>query len=70
MKHKKNQKISEKKWHDGGTVRYEFIDKARSGILKNSEMDAISIRQILADYKRLKELLNSILGRIVKLAIN
>ncbi|WP_371804107.1 hypothetical protein [Candidatus Lokiarchaeum ossiferum] len=49
------------KWNE--TNADEFIDKARNGILKNAEMDAISIRQILADYKRLKELLTSILVR-------
>ncbi len=39
----------------------DFIDKARSGVLENAEMDAISLKQITADYQRLKNLLNSIL---------
>ena len=39
----------------------DFIEKARSGVLENAEMDAISLKQIEADYQRLKDLLNSIL---------
>ena len=35
----------------------DFITKARSGELENAEMDAISIRQLLADYNRLKKLM-------------
>lgn len=39
----------------------DFMDKARKGVLPDAEMDAMSIRQILADYRRLKDLLSSIL---------
>ncbi len=39
----------------------DFMDKARKGVLPDAEIDAISIRQILADYRRLKDLLSSIL---------
>ncbi|TFF88959.1 MAG: hypothetical protein EU550_00190 [Promethearchaeota archaeon] len=46
------------KWEEDNTD--DFISKAKSGTLENAEMDAISVRQILADYKRLKDLLESI----------
>ena len=45
------------KWKEDNSD--DFISKARSGELKNAEMDAISIRQLLADYIRLKELYDS-----------
>ncbi|MEE9378209.1 MAG: hypothetical protein V3V33_09245 [Candidatus Lokiarchaeia archaeon] len=38
----------------------DFISKTKSGVLKNGEMDAISMRQLLANYQKLKELLDSI----------
>ncbi|MGV9173616.1 MAG: hypothetical protein ACOC44_17345 [Promethearchaeia archaeon] len=38
----------------------DFIVKARRGILENAEMDAITIRQLVADYHRLKKLLESV----------
>jgi 6-phosphogluconate dehydrogenase len=47
-----------KKWNEDNTD--DFISKAKKGILENAEMDAISIRQLVADYKRLKKLLESI----------
>lgn len=46
------------KW---GEENYEdFVSKARQGILENAEMDAISIRQLVADLERLQALLDSI----------
>ena len=38
------------KWGEDNTD--DFITKAKSGILNNAEMDAISIRQLIIDYKR------------------
>ena len=46
------------KWNEDNTD--DFISKAKSGILNNAEMDAISMRQLVADYQKLKELLDSI----------
>ncbi|MBD3213206.1 MAG: hypothetical protein GF311_11420 [Candidatus Lokiarchaeota archaeon] len=46
------------KWEEDNTD--DFISKAKSGTLENAEMDAILMRQLLADYKRLKDLLESI----------
>ena len=48
------------KW--GEELVEDFISKARSGKLENAEMDAITIRQLLADYNRLKELLDSVIS--------
>jgi len=47
-----------KKWNEDNTD--DFISKAKKRILENAEMDAISIRQLVADYKRFKKLLESI----------
>ena len=46
------------KWKEDNTD--DFISKAKSGILNNAEMDAISMRQLVVDYQKLKELLDSI----------
>lgn len=46
------------KWKEENTD--DFISKAKEGILEDAEMDAISIRQLVADYNRLKALLDSI----------
>jgi hypothetical protein len=46
------------KWDEDNTD--DFISKAKSDTLENAEMDAISVRQLVADYKRLKDLLESI----------
>ncbi|TXT59551.1 MAG: hypothetical protein BAJALOKI3v1_1050001 [Promethearchaeota archaeon] len=46
------------KWEENNSD--DFISKAKSGALENAEMDAISVRQLVADYKRLKDLLESI----------
>ena len=46
------------KWDQENTD--DFISKAKSGLLENAEMDAITMRQLILDYERLKELLDSI----------
>lgn len=46
------------KWGEDNTD--DFILKAKKGIFENVEIDTISIRQLVADYKRLKDLLESI----------
>ncbi len=46
------------KWEEDNTD--DFISKAKSGTLENAEMDAISVRQLVGDYRRLKDLLESI----------
>jgi hypothetical protein len=38
----------------------EFVQKARTGELSEAEMDAITIRQLVLDHKRLQELLDSV----------
>jgi len=48
------------KWNENNTD--DFISKARSGLLENAEMDAISIRQLVVDYKKLKNLFDSIIS--------
>lgn len=48
------------KWNEENSD--DFISKARSGELKDAEMDAISIRQLLADHYRLKALYDSIIS--------
>ncbi len=54
----KNIDLILEKWKEDTTD--EFIKKGRTGELENAEMDAISVRQMLADYKRLRKLLDSI----------
>jgi len=46
------------KWGEDNTD--DFISKAKSGALENAEMDAITIRQLILDFNRLKELLDSV----------
>lgn len=46
------------KWEENNTD--DFIKKARTGELEEAEMDAITIKQLLADHERLNELLSSI----------
>ena len=46
------------KWSEDNTD--DFISKAKSGDLENAEMDAITIRQLLADYDKLKKLFQSV----------
>jgi hypothetical protein len=46
------------KWDQDNTE--DFIKRTKSGELEDAEMDAISLRQLDADYHRLKQLLFSI----------
>ncbi|TFG26907.1 MAG: hypothetical protein EU532_08740 [Promethearchaeota archaeon] len=46
------------KWGEGNSD--DFISKAKSGALENAEMDGIIMRQLIADYNKLRELLDSI----------
>ena len=48
------------KWDQENTD--DFISKAKSGLLENAEMDAITMRQLILDYERLKELLDSLIS--------
>ena len=48
------------KWGEDNTD--DFVSKAKSGLLDNAEMDAITIRQLIIDYKRLKELFDSLIS--------
>ena len=48
-----------------------FIEKARKGILEDAESDAIEIRQLLLEERKLKELLSSEHGeRVPAMHIN
>lgn len=38
----------------------DFISKAKSGELENAEMNGITMRQLMADYNKLRELLDSV----------
>jgi hypothetical protein len=38
----------------------DFISKAKSGELENAEMDGITMRQLMAGYIKLRELLDSV----------
>ncbi len=38
----------------------EFLEKARTGIHKNAEDDAVELRQLLLDYSKLQEILNNL----------
>ncbi len=40
----------------------DFISKAKSGTLENAEMDAITMRQLIADYNKLRDLLDSVIS--------
>ena len=46
------------KWKEENSE--DFISKAKSGELEDAEMDAITMRQLLADYDRLKSIYDSI----------
>ena len=47
-----------KRWNE--TSSKNFLEKARNGILENAEDDAIELRQLLADYTNLQEILNKL----------
>ncbi len=38
----------------------EFLKHAKDGTLSEAEMDAIAMRQLIPDYNKLRELLNSV----------
>ncbi len=38
----------------------EFLEKARKGIYKNAEDDAVELRQLLLEYTKLQEILNKL----------
>ena len=38
----------------------EFLEKARKGIYKNAEDDAVELRQLLLEYTKLQEILNNL----------
>ena len=48
------------KWNEDNSD--DFISKARSGALENAEMDAITMRQLIADYNRLKEIFDTVIS--------
>jgi len=43
-------------WNE--TSSKKFLEKAKTGVHENAEDDAIELRQILADYTKLQEILN------------
>ena len=46
------------RWNE--TSSKKFLEKARKGVHENAEEDAIELRQILADYTKLQEILNKL----------
>ncbi len=48
-----------KKWNEENSD--DFIKKAKTGELENAEMDAISMRQLIADNNRLKKTFDSVI---------
>ena len=46
------------KWNQDNSD--DFISKAKSGELENAEMDAITMRQLMADHSKLRELLERV----------
>ena len=48
------------KWNEDNSD--DFIAKARSGAIENAEMDAITMRQLVADYNKLRELYDSVIS--------
>jgi len=46
------------RWNE--TSSKEFLEKAKTGIHENAEGDAIELRQILADYTKLQDILNEL----------
>ena len=46
------------RWNE--TSSKEFLEKAITGVHENAEEDAIELRQILADYTKLQEILNKL----------
>ncbi|MCJ7647079.1 MAG: hypothetical protein MUP85_00555, partial [Candidatus Lokiarchaeota archaeon] len=46
------------RWNE--TSSKNFLEKARNGIHENAEDDVIELRQLLADYTKLQEILNNL----------
>ncbi len=46
------------RWNE--TSSKEFLEKAITGVHENAEEDAIELRQVLADYTKLQEILNKL----------
>ena len=46
------------RWNE--TSSKEFLEKAKTGVHENAEDDAIELRQLLADYAKLQEILNKL----------
>jgi len=45
-------------WNE--TSSKKFLEKAKTGVHENAEDDAIELRQMLADYTKLQEILNKL----------
>ena len=61
FKSKRIQKIIQEildRWNESSTTI--FIEKARNGIFENAENDAIELRQLLLEEKKLNDLLKKI----------
>ena len=46
------------RWNESSSKK--FLENARTGIHENAEDDAIELRQLLADYTNLQEILNKL----------
>ena len=46
------------RWNESSSK--QFLEKARTGIYKNAEDDAVELRQLLLDYSKLQEILNNL----------
>ena len=46
------------RWNESSSK--EFLEKARTGICKNAEDDAVELRQLLLDYSKLQEIFNNL----------
>ena len=44
------------RWNESSAK--DFLEKARTGIYENAEEDAVELRQLLFDYKKLQDILN------------
>jgi len=46
------------RWNESSTK--DFLEKARTGIYKDAEDDAVELRQLLLDYTKLQDILNNL----------
>ena len=46
------------RWNDSNTK--DFLEKAKLGIHKNAEDDAVELRQLLLDYTKFKDILDTL----------